>query len=101
MPSVHEYGKDLTEREVEVLNAFCRSGFTAKTVGLALGISHRTVEVHMSRAIAKIGAENQLHALLMWDRATRGVGASAEGTHICTCKQYPHAPTCGAEGQQP
>lgn len=45
----------LTLREVEVAGGLVR-GLTNKQIGLELGISHRTVEIHRSRLMRKLGA---------------------------------------------
>jgi DNA-binding NarL/FixJ family response regulator len=45
----------LTRREREVLSAALEGG-TNKEIGRRLGISHRTVEIHRSRSLAKLGA---------------------------------------------
>jgi DNA-binding CsgD family transcriptional regulator len=71
MPNIPERGQPLTPRELQVLNQFCSGTYTAKGVARKLGISHRTIEVHMSNAIVKLGAQNQLHAVLIHDRAGR------------------------------
>jgi len=47
----------LTTREREVLAAAAQ-GLHAKEIGRALGISARTVEVHKTRIMAKLGARN-------------------------------------------
>jgi RNA polymerase sigma factor (sigma-70 family) len=47
----------LTPREREVLDHAAR-GLHAKEIGRALGISPRTVEVHKSRIMAKLGVRN-------------------------------------------
>jgi FixJ family two-component response regulator len=47
----------LTEREREVLEHVAR-GLHAKEIGAALGISRRTVEVHKTRIMEKLGARN-------------------------------------------
>jgi RNA polymerase sigma factor (sigma-70 family) len=47
----------LTPREREVLDCTA-SGMHAKEIAAALGISARTVEVHKSRVMAKLGARN-------------------------------------------
>lgn len=48
---------DLTERERQVL-AEIVAGNSNKTIGRNLEISPRTVEVHRSRIITKMGARN-------------------------------------------
>ena len=45
----------LTQRESEVL-VHALEGATNKYIGRSLGISHRTVEIHRSRAMVKLGA---------------------------------------------
>ncbi|MET0365039.1 MAG: helix-turn-helix transcriptional regulator [Sphingobium sp.] len=47
----------LTTREREVL-AYIARGLTNKQIGIDLGISHRTVEVHRARLMRKLGAHN-------------------------------------------
>jgi len=47
----------LTQRELEVLRRVADGG-TNKEIGLSLGISPRTVEVHRSAAMRKLGARN-------------------------------------------
>lgn len=44
----------LTRREVEVVAGLVR-GLTNKQIGIELGISHRTVEIHRSRLMRKLG----------------------------------------------
>lgn len=62
----------LRPREQDVLREFTSDdAHTAKEVARKLGISHKTVEHHVASAIARMGAANQLHAVLMWDRANR------------------------------
>lgn len=46
---------ELTAREREVA-AFLMDGRTSKEIGRALGISHRTVEIHRARLMRKYGA---------------------------------------------
>lgn len=45
-------GKSLSVREREVAALLCK-GMTAKAIGKALGISHRTVEIHRARLLRK------------------------------------------------
>jgi EAL domain-containing protein (putative c-di-GMP-specific phosphodiesterase class I)/FixJ family two-component response regulator len=47
----------LTARENEVV-AYVAQGLSSKEVGLELGISHRTVELHRARSMSKLGARN-------------------------------------------
>ncbi|WP_372604040.1 LuxR C-terminal-related transcriptional regulator [Actibacterium sp.] len=48
---------DLTPREQDIARHVV-NGRTCKEIGLALGISHRTVEVHRARLMKKLGARN-------------------------------------------
>ena len=61
----------LTQREIDVLNAFCGGCATAKEVARQLNISHRTVEAYMQQAIMKLEVRNHLQAVLLWDRQER------------------------------
>lgn len=47
--------EQLTHRELEVVGGLVR-GLTNKQIGQELGISHRTVEIHRSRLMRKLGA---------------------------------------------
>lgn len=53
----------LTERETEVL-ACARRGWTNKQIGLHLGISDRTVQVHLQAIYQKLGVTNRTEAVL-------------------------------------
>jgi PAS domain S-box-containing protein len=58
---------ELTPREREVA-AHLMEGLTAKTIGRALGISHRTVEIHRARLMRKYRASSTadlVHKLLV------------------------------------
>lgn len=46
---------ELTHREIEVVDGLAR-GLTNKQIGLELGITHRTVEIHRARLMRKLGA---------------------------------------------
>lgn len=48
---------ELTPREKEI-SGFIVNGLTCKETAQALGISHRTVEVHRARVMKKLGAKN-------------------------------------------
>lgn len=52
----------LTSRELEVL-ALVGAGFTSAGVSGRLEISHKTVENHKQRIFAKLGVQNQAHAV--------------------------------------
>jgi len=49
----------LSQREWEILH-LAVAGQSNKSIGRALGISHRTVEVHRSRILSKTGATTLL-----------------------------------------
>lgn len=57
----------LSRREVEVLTAIS-SGCTTVRVAAALGISPKTVENHKQRIFAKLGVQNQAHAVAVASR---------------------------------
>ena len=61
-------GESLTRRESEVL-VHALEGAANKFIGRALGISHRTVEIHRSRAMLKLGATSA--AELIWCALTQ------------------------------
>lgn len=52
-----QHGELLTRREREVLNQIV-AGASNKEAGSVLGISPRTIEVHRSRIMGKLGARN-------------------------------------------
>lgn len=52
----------LTGREVEVLDGLAR-GLPTKLIGRDLGVSPKTVEAHVARVLAKLGARNRAHAV--------------------------------------
>lgn len=60
----------LTRREEEVLVQVL-DGRTNKLIGQALGISHRTVEIHRSRVMAKFGT-NSATDLIRWSLRSQG-----------------------------
>lgn len=57
----------LTPRERQVLAAITR-GLTNDGIAVELRLSTRTVRNYVSRAYAKIGAQNRVEALLWWAR---------------------------------
>jgi len=57
----------LSRREVEVLTGIS-SGCTTRRVADALGISPKTVENHKQRIFAKLGVQNQAHAVAVASR---------------------------------
>jgi DNA-binding NarL/FixJ family response regulator len=64
----------LTGRELEILT-LVGGGLTAGEVSRQLGISHKTVENHKQRVFAKLGVQNQAHAVAV---AIRGGMMPAE-----------------------
>jgi LuxR family transcriptional regulator, quorum-sensing system regulator BjaR1 len=58
----------LSPRERQVLLLFA-SGKSAKTIGVLLKISPRTVDVHSASINRKLGAENRMHAVAIAIRA--------------------------------
>ncbi|HEY7199072.1 MAG TPA: response regulator transcription factor, partial [Candidatus Dormibacteraeota bacterium] len=58
----------LTEREGEVLRLLAR-GLANKEIGRDLGISEDTVKTHVSRILAKLGAQSRTQAVLHAMRA--------------------------------
>ena len=58
---------DLSQRETEVMRLVCE-GLTAQGIGEVLGISSRTIEIHRRSAVRKLGARNQTHAAVLFDR---------------------------------
>ncbi len=62
-----ELVEHLTPREGEVL-AFLAAGWTNRRIGEALFISDKTVSVHVSNLLGKLGASNRAEAALIGDR---------------------------------
>lgn len=52
----------LTRRELEVLRILA-TGVTSKQVAQQFGVSRRTVELHRSSLLAKLGARNLVQAI--------------------------------------
>ena len=57
----------LTAREREVLTLVAR-GNTNRQIGIKLKVSHRTIEKHVERILAKLGAANRTMAALISSR---------------------------------
>jgi DNA-binding NarL/FixJ family response regulator len=55
---------ELTPRELEILR-WCKAGKSRTDIGEILSISHRTVEYHLNNAMTKLGATNQITAVVM------------------------------------
>ncbi|WJY18769.1 helix-turn-helix transcriptional regulator [Alteriqipengyuania flavescens] len=75
----------LTPRQLECLR-LVRDGLSAKHVARELGISHRTVEFHLTAAIERLQAGNRLGAVMMLSELEK----SAEEKN--TTPQVPPAP---------
>jgi NarL family two-component system response regulator YdfI len=54
----------LSRREIEVLEHVAR-GETSKEIALALGIRERTVNWHIAKTFAKLGAESRPQAIAL------------------------------------
>lgn len=54
--------KVLTPRELHILR-LVGAGYTSREISGRLGISHKTVENHKQRMFAKLGVQNQAHAV--------------------------------------
>lgn len=67
----------LTEREEQVIDAVAM-GMTDKAIAWRLGISPHTVGGHIKLIRAKLGADNRVHAAVIWARLK--AAAEARGT---------------------
>lgn len=98
---VNKWG--LTPRQEQILALMAERGLTSKEVGFELGISFKTVEVHVARFIERTGARTRTQAILMYDRAIREQQAN-ELREEALRKQaelqlhFSHCPTCGGAG---
>lgn len=55
---------DLSAREQAVL-AWLQQGKSNKEIGLALGISHRTVQKHLQRIYERLGVQTRAKAIVL------------------------------------
>jgi DNA-binding NarL/FixJ family response regulator len=62
IPPATDGAANLSPREVNVLS-LVGAGFTSQETALRLGISRKTVENHKQRIFAKLGVQNQAHAV--------------------------------------
>jgi len=70
----------LTPMQALVMDFVCE-GMVSKQIGPALGISAKTVEVHRSRVMQRMGVVTPIRAAVLWDRHrrdTRSSGGTAE-----------------------
>jgi DNA-binding CsgD family transcriptional regulator len=63
-PAVEPDDAVLTPRELEILD-WCKKGKTRPEIGKILSISRKTVEFHLSNVMAKLGAGNQMAAVVI------------------------------------
>lgn len=61
---------NLSEREVTAMTALIQHG-RAKTAARAMGISHRTTEIHFGNVRKKMGVSSLVQAAVKWDRHLR------------------------------
>lgn len=70
-----DWTEPLTERESEVA-ALVADGSANREVALALHLSVRTVEVHLSRVFAKLGVRSRVELSILAHRSDSGMGRS-------------------------
>ncbi len=63
-PSTHELAKDLTPRELQMLEGITQ-GKSNKQIALDFGITEPTVKLHVKTLYSKIGASNRTQAAIM------------------------------------
>lgn len=61
---VNPLAKDLTERELQVLNGLCR-GLANKEIARELDLQEVTIKLHVKTLCRKIGAKNRTHAAMI------------------------------------
>jgi DNA-binding NarL/FixJ family response regulator len=69
----------LSEREREVAR-LAASGASNPEIARALFVSRKTVERHMSSALAKLGARNRTELAAVWREEMREEAPEAEGS---------------------
>jgi DNA-binding CsgD family transcriptional regulator len=62
----------LTPVECEIMRLTTEDGLTQREVAARLARSCKTIQTHCERIREKMGARNQYHAILLWDRQMRG-----------------------------
>ncbi len=63
-PLLPQEGAALTPRELEILR-WCKDGKSRPDIGDILSISHKTVEFHLANIMNKLGASNQITAVVI------------------------------------
>lgn len=63
--------QDLTFRECQALDELIAHGCN-KTAAKQIGVSVRTLELHLCNAYRKLDVVNRIQAALVWDRFKRG-----------------------------
>jgi DNA-binding NarL/FixJ family response regulator len=61
---------NLTPRQCEALDAIIACDCD-KQAAAKMGISYKTISVHVNRAVQRSGARTKLRLILMWDRHIR------------------------------
>ncbi len=62
----------LPARQAEIMTLIASDGLTSKEIGRHLGVSYKTIEVQIYRAIDKMEARSRIQAAVLWDRWARG-----------------------------
>jgi DNA-binding CsgD family transcriptional regulator len=78
---------DLSPRQRDVFEWICE-GKLDREIAMILGISYRTVTVHVRAILSKLGVENRTCAALMGARINRGGAEGTEGgqnTYLYVC----------------
>lgn len=61
----------LTPIECEIMRLITEDGLTQREAADRLARSCKTIQTHCERSRGKMGARNQYHAILLWDRQMR------------------------------
>lgn len=74
--AAHRGEENLTEREVQVL-ALAAAGNSNREIGARLSVTEETAKAHMKRIIAKLGANDRTHAVML--ALARGILPAGSG----------------------